>query len=241
MFVQIARRLDVLGRRLFRNGRREIMHRAQLRVGHQAAQHIDAGAVRQIHVMDGFEMRLLVLQPRRMPAIGITEEREDREFVEGREVLHPVAQAARHDGGVIGEPAGAVAIDPAAAIVERQRQIPMIQAHPGLDARFEHGIGDAIVEIETRLIDRTRARRLDARPRGGEAISADAQLLHQRDIVLVAMIMVARDVAGMAERHAADLLALGIPDALAAPVFVDRTLDLIARRRGAPHEALRPR
>src|SRR3954453_8452075 len=53
--------------------------------------------------------------------------------------------------------------------------------------------------------------------------------------------MIAGHVAGIAVAHLAGRVAEAIPDALAAPVFLGRALDLIGGRGRAPHKAGRPR
>ena len=49
---------------------------------------------------------------------------------------------------VLGEPLGDVAIQPAAAVVERRRQVPVIERDRRLDALLEQRVDQAVVEVE---------------------------------------------------------------------------------------------
>ena len=68
-----------------------------------------------------------------VPDHGVAEQRAHVGLVEGGEVPYPVAVAARDQGGVVGEPTRDIAVLPSAEIVQRLRQIPMIEAQPRLD------------------------------------------------------------------------------------------------------------
>ncbi len=59
---------------------------------------------------------------------------DDPGFVERHPFLHPAVERAVQHAGVFGEPVGTVAIEPAAAIVQCRRQIPVIQRQQWFDA-----------------------------------------------------------------------------------------------------------
>src|SRR5689334_23382460 len=99
-----------------------------------------------------------------MLAVAIALEGGDVGLVEGGEMTDAVAEPARDDERVIGEPAGAIAVLPAAAIFERLRQIPVIEADPRLDAGGEHAIDKTLVEFQPLGVHRAAAFRQDARP-----------------------------------------------------------------------------
>ena len=67
-------------------------------------------------------------QAGRMAAGAVAEQRVDVGLVEHRPMLDAIAQTPRHDARVVGELFGDVAIRPAALILQRLRQIPMIEA-----------------------------------------------------------------------------------------------------------------
>ena len=75
-----------------------------------------------------------------------------------------------------------------------------------------------------------------ARPRDRQPERVDAELAHERDVVAVAVVEVARDGAVVAVADLAGRGAEAIPHALAAAVLGGRAFDLERRRRRAPDE-----
>ena len=49
----------------------------------------------------------------------------------------PVAEAARHDRGVLGEAVGGVPLRPAARVLQLLRQVPVVEGEHGVDAVLE--------------------------------------------------------------------------------------------------------
>ena len=176
------------------------------------------------------------LEPRRVAAFAVAEQRVDVGLVERHPMLDAVAQPFRNDARVVGEFLRDVTIEPAALLLQRLRQVPMVEAQPRRNAARDQFIDQTIVEIETARLDRAAAGGKNARPRGREPIGVEAAARQQRDVLAPAMIMVAGDVAVVAAFDAAGRVAEDVPDALAAPVGIDRAFDLVARRRGAPDE-----
>ena len=84
-----------------------------------------------------------------------------------------------------------------------------------------------------------RAGGKDARPGDREPIGVEAAARQPFNVLDPAMIVVAGDVAGVAILHRARRVREHVPDALAAPVLLDRAFDLIARGRSAPDEIRR--
>src|SRR5215469_1262705 len=99
-----------------------------------------------------------------MPAEPIAEQREDGGLVESRKALDPIAVVASNQRCVIGKPACTIPIGPSAAIIERLREVPMIETNPRFDAGTQQRINQAIVEGEPRLVNNAAAGREDARP-----------------------------------------------------------------------------
>ena len=98
---------------------------------------------------------------------------------------------------------------------------------------------DAVVEVEAGLVHASAALGQDPRPRDREAVRRQAELAHQRDVLAVAVVEVARDRAVLAVPNLARRRAEAIPDALAAAVLDRCALDLVRGGRGAPDEAWR--
>ena len=112
----------------------------------------------------------------------------------------------------------------------------MVQRRDRTDAALEQPVDEPRVEVDAGLVRRRRARRLDARPRDGEAVGAEAELGHQVEVALPAVVVVAGDIAGVAVPHLAGRLRERVPDRRAAAVLVERALHLIRGRRGAERE-----
>jgi len=231
-----------LGRRLVLRGVARGQHRlpvvdgAEQGRGDQRAQHVDRCAVPQVDVMDRPQQQRRIGDTGCVTAQRISEQGEHRGLVEGRKPVDPIAVAPRHQGGVIGKPAGAVTNGPAAEIVEILRQIPVIQAEPGLDSRRQQRVDEAVIECQPRLVGVTAAVRQDARPGDRKPIGVDAEIAHQRNVLGPTMVMIAGGVAGIAVGDAPDLAAKGVPDAGASTVFTHGAFDLVARCRDAPDE-----
>src|SRR6516225_3748003 len=140
---------------------------------------------------------------------------------------------------VVGKPGSDIPVLPAAAVLERLRQIPVVETNPRLDIGSHDRIDEPIVEFQSLLVWATPSFRQDARPRGRQTIGTDPQLAHQRHVLRPAMVMVASDVAVVTAENLAGEMAESIPDRRPAPVLCDGALDLVGRRRGAPQKTVR--
>ena len=83
---------------------------------------------------------------------------------------HPVAEPIGDQPGVVGERVRGLPGEPPALEHQLDRQIPVVQRHPGLDAGREQGVHQPVVEVQARGIGRPAAAGLHARPRGGEPV-----------------------------------------------------------------------
>ena len=155
--------------------------------------------------------------------------------------LNAIAEAPRDDFGVLDERLRGRARRPAAQVLEGLRRVPVEERRERLDVVREQLVDEAVVEVEPRLVDRPAAGRQDARPRDREAKRVQPELAHQPDVVAIAVVEVARHVAGVAVADLPGRRAEPVPDALAAAVLVRGALDLVRRRGGAPDEIGRKR
>ena len=169
---------------------------------------------------------------------AVAEERRAPRLVQGDPVRDHVAELLGDDGGVVGEPARGVAVEPAAAILQRLRQVPVVQRRPRGDALLEQRLRQAAVEVEAGAVGRSGAVGLDARPRDREPVRVEAEVGHQRDVLRPAVIVVVGDVAGAAVGDRAGDAGERVPDALAAPVLPGGAFDLVGGRRGSDDEAV---
>src|SRR5690606_16371300 len=96
-------------------------------------------------------------------------------LVDGEEVANTIREALANQRRVVGEPARAVRVLPAAAVKELERVVPMEQGDPRFDARSEQLVDQAAVEVESLVVDGADARGNDAGPAEAEAIGAQAE------------------------------------------------------------------
>ena len=128
-----------------------------------------------------------VLAPR------VADPRVHPRLVVGDPVLDAVAEPADDGFGVLDERLRRAARRPAARILERLRRVPVEERRERLDVVREQLVDEAVVEVEPGLVDRPAPRRHDARPGDREAKRVEPELAHQRDVVGIAVVEVARD------------------------------------------------
>ena len=171
---------------------------------------------------------------------GVAEERRAPRFVEGRPHAHPIAQGVVHVERVLGEAGCRVAVRPPALLLQRLRQIPVVEGEPGQDARIQQLVDETLVEVDTGRVHRA-AVGPHARPRRREAIGVQAHVRHERDVVAVEVVVIAGDVAVVAVDHGVGHPAERVPDRVATTVLAGRTFDLEGRGGGAEQEVRRER
>src|SRR5882757_143625 len=166
---------------------------------------------------------------------------EGEELVDREEVLSPVAERPGHIAGIIRKRFGGVARLPPALVLKRLRQVPVIESRKGFDAGFEKRIDEAAVEVEALCIRLTEAAGKDSWPGDGETVRLNPQILHEPQIILVAMIVIDRDIRVVAVPDLARRVRVAVPDRCAATVFLYSALDLKRGRGDTPGETLRKR
>ena len=170
--------------------------------------------------------------------VRIAEEGGDPRLVVRRPVLDQVAEAVEDELGVLGEAVDRVARRPAAVVLERLRQIPVVERHERRDPALTEPLDQAAVEVEPPLIGRPAAVGLNPGPGDREAVGAQAERGHQVEILTPAVVVLARRVAGVAVVHLARRVCEAVPDRLAAAVDLRRALDLERSCRRTPDEIL---
>src|SRR5579859_6930608 len=108
--------------------------------------------------------QLFITQAGSMDALGIAEVGGAPGFVLSEPPVDAISQAAGYYLGVVGESVGRIANDPAAAILQGQGQVPVIERDEGTNAPGEQGIDQAVVKIQAAFIDGPGALGQDARP-----------------------------------------------------------------------------
>ena len=84
----------------------------------------------------------------RVLAGRISERRDDARLVDGDPVLHPVGETFAHDRRIVGEAVDGRAVEPAAVVLERLRQVPVVEGHHRLRPGLEHLVDEAVVEVQ---------------------------------------------------------------------------------------------
>src|SRR5688572_31821164 len=129
-------------------------------------------------------------------------------------MLHAGAERGRDCLGVVAEPARGVAIGPAAAILQRLRQVPVIESGVGRNPGRMQLVDEAAVVIETIRVGTTAPGGEDSRPGNGETIAAEAELAHERDVLGEAMKVIAGNISRVAIDDSAAGKAELVPDRL---------------------------
>ena len=124
-------------------------------------------------------------------AARVGDQRRAERLVEGGPVADPVAERLVHRDRVVEEALRGVAVRPAAGLLDRLRQIPVVEGEPGQDAVLEQFVDESAVEVDARRV-RPDRRRLDARPAHREAVGVEAEALHERDVLRHAVVVVDR-------------------------------------------------
>ncbi len=218
----------------------EVQRHRVLRVpGRCRPQRLHRPAVRKIQVVDRRERSSRLMPARRVTALAVPEVRGAPRLVQRRPGVDPVTERGAHNPRVLLERIHGRAVRPTAGILQRLRQIPVIQRRYRLDASREQTVDESRVEVEPRLVHRAAARWHDAGPRDREPIGVQTQLRHEVEIALPAVVVVARHIPRVTVPHLAGRLAEPVPDRGSTPVLVERALHLIRRGRRTEREVLR--
>ena len=182
------------------------------------------------------QRRLPVAHTRRLGADRVPEERDHPRLVVRDPTLDDIAQGVRHQRRVLGEALGGLAHRPAAGELPRLRQVPVIERRDGLDPPLEQVLHEPPVEGHALHVQRAATVRLHARPGDRDAVALEPERGHQVEVLGPAVVVVARDVAGVAVQHGTRDRAEAVPDRLATPVLARGALDLVRSRRRAEAE-----
>ncbi|GAA2165038.1 hypothetical protein GCM10010403_48700 [Glycomyces rutgersensis] len=207
-------------------------------LGPDAAQRLDGEAVREVEVVHGRERGGGLGAARRVVAVAVAEVRRAPRLVEGPPGVDAVGEAGADDRGVVAEALGGLALGPAAAVLKGLREVPVVERRHRLDAGLDELVDEPVVEVEALGVGRSGAVGLDARPGDGEAVGVDAEGLHEGDVLVDPVVVVAGHGAGLAAPGLAGGRREGVPNGLAPAVLGRRALDLVGGRGGSPQEAL---
>lgn len=196
-------------------------------------------AMAQVQVVGGPHGGGQVGEARRHPALQVPDPGRAQRLVERRPVLHPVAEALHHVGGVRGEVLRGLPYGPAAPVLERLRQVPVVEGGERGDARLQEAVHEPVVEVQARLVDRPVAAGHDPRPGDREAVGVRAELLDQADVLGDPVVVVAGHVTRVAPVDRAGGVRERVPDRGGAAVLGHGSLDLVRGGGDAPGEVRR--
>src|ERR1700730_2042828 len=129
---------------------------------------------------------------------------ESPELIDRKKMLYSIGEMLGNVTRIITECLRGIARLPTAAVVlQRLRQIPVIESGEWLDVISEQFVDEAVVKVEAFGVRRAGTLRKHARPRNREAIRLDAQRLHELNILFVPMIVVICDVTCGVVHHVA--------------------------------------
>ncbi len=168
-----------------------------------------------------------VVKPGRVEPLEIPNRHHGLRLIQGHPGWHAIAKSPKNRVGIFGEALRGVTAHPAALIFKLLWSIPVPERRERLNTPLQQAVDQPPVEIEPALIDCARAAWENARPGDREAIALDTERLHEIQVLLVAVVMIACDVAGVAMLHPAGCMAKAIPNRLAATIGLDCALDLI--------------
>ena len=174
-----------------------------------------------------------------MLAGKVAQDRNTLRLVQGHVGIYPAGKMLCHNGGIAAKGGHNVPVQPAALVLKGAGQIPVIQGNHGLDAVFQQGIHQIVVEFKALFVHRTVPIGDDAGPADGEAVGLDAVGLHQGHILRPAVVAVAGHIAGVAVVGLAGGMGEIVPDAGALAVFIPAALALIGGAGNAPDKILR--
>jgi hypothetical protein len=163
---------------------------------------------------------------------------EGGEFVDGEVVLDAVAELLGEVAGVVGERLGCLDRPPAAvAVLEGLGQVPVVQGGEGLDPGLQQRIDQAAVEVEALGVGLAGALGEDPGPGDREPVGGRADVLHQRHVLPVAVVVVVGHIAVLVVLDVPRRVGVGVPDRGALAVLVPGPLDLV---RGGGHAPVEP-
>ncbi len=196
-------------------------------------------AVREQQMVHRLRSVAVVGETRCVMTIAVAQIRGAPGFVERGPGIDLACEFAAHQVGVIGEAIRDVAIEPAAAIFQILRQIPVIERDKGLEPLLFQPPDDPLVKVDALLI-RAPCFVHHARPCNGKTVCIDVKRAEQIEVRFPPMIVIAGDLAGVACQHFAGHGRERVPDRREAAIFVRGAFDLVGSGCGAEQKVSSP-
>ncbi|MNJ46719.1 hypothetical protein D3C77_418570 [compost metagenome] len=189
--------------------------------------------------MPGLNGRLPVHNARCMPAEQMAVNRGAPWLIERHPMLDQAVELTEHRFGEHDEGVDRLPVLPAAVVLKRLRQLPVVQCAERLDSVLEQLVHQQFVMLDSFPVHFAEALRVNARPRYREAVGFNAQLLHKLNVFLVTVVAVTGNACVIALKNFSGRCRHDVPDAQASPVLIQGAFDLISRGRYAPDKVFR--
>ena len=196
---------------------------------------LDRAAVREQRVVaDADHVGLGELEPGRVLTGLVSQQHEALGLIERDPVRDAVGQTVNNDARVVGEPIDNIRIEPAALLLELEREVPVVERDVGGDPGVEQRVDEVAVEVEPGFVDRAGAVGHDAGPGDGQTVGVEPEFLHELDVFAPLFDVHAGGLAVVALEHLTRRVAERVPDVLASRARLAGALDLERRCGGAP-------
>ena len=187
-------------------------------------------------MMGGLEGDAAVTQAGREDTDFMPENGHHPRFIVGGDGGNPGPKAPAYLAGINHKVVYRAARRPTTGLLERLRQVPVVQRDVRRNATRQQASDEPVVEGHTLLVPRPGARRLHPRPSDGEAVGAQPQADQEVQVVVETVVVVARYFARAAIENGAGLATEHVPDGIATPAFARCTLYLKGAGGGTPDE-----
>ena len=169
----------------------------------------------------------------------VAEERGNPRLVVGSPLSYAIAECTAHDVCISDERVDGLPIGPTADVLEGLWQFPVVEGDVRRDAVLEEFVDEAVVEGNTPRFNRPGSVRDDPGPRGGQVVCRDPRVGHERNVLGIPVIVVARDIAGFPVENAPGFVYESVPGRLTFAILVPRAFDLVRRCGHAPEKVSR--
>src|SRR5882672_3107451 len=230
---------DVLRRGSRRIHRRDVERAAHLRSAADGLDRTCRLALRQVDHVRGTYERQRFLATGRMHAVPVADGGEGLGLVEDIPVHDAVTERTGDDLGVFRETRRRIALRPTARLLQGLRQVPVIQRHERTNAGAERCVHESPVIVEALRIGGAATARLNPRPGDGESVALEIELCEKRDVLRIAVVAVAGNIAVIVVQNPAGCVRKSIPDRLTLAILLPGALHLIRSGGCAPDEARR--
>ncbi len=145
-----------------------------------------------------------------------------------------------HGGGELREQVRGVAVGPAALFLECLRQVPVVERQPRQNVLLQEGVNQAGVVVQPLLVDSglaTHPVRTHSSPRGGEPVGLNAEVLHERGVGVVEVVLVAGDITVVPVKDGSRDPRERVPDRVLTSILVCGALHLVGGSGSTPEES----